>query len=136
MKRFLVLLLLATLPSFAFSAEEGEENAEQPPLMYFPVEPKTLTFYQGTGRKIKYIVVQVEIAVKGQDNYDLVEENLPLIQDALTDYFHSLDKSMVEDLAKRRQMQEEVKKRLNEVLQEETKVAPVEEVLFTDYMYQ
>lgn len=138
---FLFAFSLFLLPTL-INAEEEVENAEvakevsKEPLMYYPVTPNTLTFYQGTGKKIGYVVVQVQIVVRGQQNFDLLDANLPLIQDALTDFFNRQDKKTIEELSMREGLRQSAKERLSEVLTEETGKEIVDNVLFTQYIFQ
>lgn len=130
----IILALLSLYSSSAVLAEEKEEEKE--PLMYYRIDPNILTFYQNTGRKLGYIVVQVQVAVRGQDDYDLVELHLPLMQDTLIDFFNRQDKAVVKDLKKREELRQQATARVNEVLKEETAKEPVEDLLFTQYIFQ
>lgn len=137
----LILALSFVFSTNLYSAEEVpeqavEEEEEKEPVMYFRITPNILTFYQSTGRKIGYIVVQVQVVVRGQDNYDLVELHLPLIQDALTDFFNRQDKSIVSDLAQRESLRQQATVRVAEVIKEEVGTDVVENVLFTQYIFQ
>lgn len=139
---FMLLALLVIATSFSaplYAEEEKEEDAEevvQQPLMYFEVDPKILTFYQGTGRKIGYVVVQINIAVRGQENYDLVELHTPLIQDNLIDFFNRQDKSVIQPFKERENLRKQAQASVAAVLKEETGKDLVENLLFTDYVYQ
>ncbi len=130
-------LLLITAFPLSISAEEEEiEEQELEPIMYFEIEPNVLTFYQGTGKKIGYVVVQVNIAVRGQDNYDLVELHVPLIQDNLIDFFNQQDKSVIQPFSEREQLRLKAQASVAAVLKEETGKDIIENLLFTNYVYQ
>jgi flagellar FliL protein len=135
---FVGLFLFVGIISPVYAEEESEdEQAEQlEPLMYFEIHPNILTFYQGTGKKIGYVVVQVNIAVRGQDNYDLVENHLPLIQDNLIDFFNRKDKSVIQPFSERENLRVQAKESVAAVLKEETGLDVVENLLFTNYVYQ
>ncbi len=115
-------------------AEEGEESKE--PLMYYRIDPNILTFYQNTGKKLGYVVVQIHVSVRSQDNYDLVEFHLPLIQDALIDFFNRQDTETIKSLEKREELRQQATTRVAEVLKEETNKDLIEEILFTQYIFQ
>ncbi|WP_168204269.1 flagellar basal body-associated FliL family protein [Aliikangiella coralliicola] len=116
------------------ATEEPEEN--KLPLMYYQIAPNILTFYQSTGRKIGYIVVQVQIVVRGQDDFDLIDLHLPLMQDALIDFFNRQDKKTIEDLTQRESLRQQATQRIAEVIQDEVGRNIVENVLFTQYVFQ
>lgn len=136
--KLLLIIFILSLSNNLLAEDEGDdgEAAEIAPLMYFAVEPNTLTFYQGTGRKLGYIVVQVNIAVRGQENYDLVELNLPLIQDNLIDFFNRQDKTVIQDISQRENLRSQAKDSVALVLKEELGKDVVENLLFTNYVYQ
>jgi flagellar protein FliL len=134
------LLILLTLVGFLYlppiaSAEEPVEE-DKPELMYYEIEPNILTFYQGTGRKIGYVVVQVNVAVRGQDNYDLIELHMPLLQDVLIKFFNRQDKSVIQPFSEREQLRLKAMDVVKEALKEEIGKDIVENVLFTNYVYQ
>lgn len=130
-------LVLLSIPTAIIAQEENDgETEQQEALMYYAVEPNTLTFYQGTGKKIGYIVVQVNIAVRGQENYDLVELHLPLIQDSLIDFFNRQDKTVIQDVKERESLRQQAQTNVSNVLKAETGKDIVENLLFTDYVYQ
>lgn len=137
--RILSLILFLSIHAVVIAEEEAEEEAETEmleALMYYAIEPNTLTFYQGTGNKIGYIVVQINIAVRGQENYDLVELHLPLIQDDLIDFFNRQDKSVIQDIKERENLRQQAQASVTNVLKKETGKDVVENLLFTDYVYQ
>ncbi len=122
------------LPPIASAEELAEED--KPELMYYEIEPNILTFYQGTGRKIGYVVVQVNVAVRGQDNYDLIELHMPLLQDVLIKFFNRQDKSVIQPFSEREQLRLKAMDVVKEALKEEIGKDIVENVLFTNYVYQ
>jgi len=130
----MLVFLVAIFPSYAEEAET--DKVEQEPLMYYEVEPNILTFYQGTGKKLGYVVVQVNVVVRGQENYDLVELHLPLIQDRLIDFFNRQDKSVIQPFAEREKLRLGAKDVVSKVLKEEIGKDVVENLLFTNYVYQ
>ncbi len=130
----LILISFLGLSQFANAEEAGEgEKAE---LMYYEIEPNILTFYQGTGKKIGYVVVQVNIAVRGQDNYDLIELHMPLLQDVLIKFFNRQDKSVIQPFSERENLRLKAMEIVKEALKEEVGRDIVENVLFTNYVYQ
>jgi len=137
---FFILLVISTITSNMLKAEEEVETdggeVELEPIMYFEIDPNILTFYQGTGKKIGYVVVQVNIAVRGQENYDLVELHTPLIQDNLIDFFNQQDKSVIQPFSEREKLRLKAKDSVVAVLKEETGKDIIENLLFTNYVYQ
>lgn len=138
MLRLLVFFMISFSLSSILHAEtdEGDNEEEALPLMYYQIDPNILTLYQSTSRKLGYIVVQVQIVVRGQENYDLVELHKPLMQDAFIDFFNRLDKKTVQDLAQRETIRQQASKRVAQVLEEEIGNNIIEDVLFTQYIFQ
>ena len=132
----IVTLLFSVLGSNTLLAEDEEEKPEKEPLMYFEVDPNILTFYQGTGKKIGYVVVQVNVAVRGQENYDLVELHLPLIQDNLIGFFNEQDKSVIQPFSEREKLRVAAKDSVAAVLKKEIGKDIIENLLFTNYIFQ
>ncbi|WP_444995934.1 flagellar basal body-associated FliL family protein [Aliikangiella sp. IMCC44359] len=138
-KSYLLIIFLLLFNTFYAGAEEqaeGKSDESKQPLMYFQIDPNILTFYQSTSKKFGYIVVQIQIVVRGQDNYDLVETNLPLVQDTLIDFFNRQSKETIQDLKQRENLRQEAKSKVDEVLKQELGISIVENLLFTQYVFQ
>jgi len=121
----------------AFAAEDAAEaEEEKEPLRYYQISPNIMTFYQNTGRKMGYIVVQVQVVVRGDENLEIVETHLPLMQDTLIDFFNSQDKDTVKDLTQRETLRTQATERIATVLKDEVGKDVVENVLFTQYVFQ
>ncbi|WP_196140111.1 flagellar basal body-associated FliL family protein [Aliikangiella sp. G2MR2-5] len=145
-KLALLIFLLTLAASFplvcaAEEAAQTEENSEeegkpQLPLQYYLVTPNVMTFYQNSGRRLGYIVVQVQIVVRGDEKYELLATHLPLIQDALTDFFNRQTKEIVTDLNQRENLRIQAKDRVASILEAELGEPIVEDLLFTQYVYQ
>ncbi len=135
---FIIMALWLTLitPTPLLAEEEEGEEVDLEPIMYFEIEPNILTFYQGTGRKIGYVVVQINVAVRGQENYDLIELHVPLIQDNLIDFFNKQDKSVIQPFSEREKLRLQAQASVEAVLQEEIGKDIIENLLFTNYVYQ
>jgi len=133
---FMLLALFSTNSSLILAEDDDTEKVELEPIMYFEIEPNILTFYQGTGKEIGYVVVQVNIAVRGQENYDLIELHAPLIQDNLIDFFNQQDKSVIQPFSERERLRKKAQASVVAVLKEETGKEFIENLLFTDYVYQ
>jgi len=141
LKYLLFVTLILAFPSTVSAAaeEESDEDAEEvvlEPLQYFKIAPNILTTYQNTGKKMKYIVVQVQVVVRGDDNFALIDLHTPLLQDALTDLFNRQDKKVIEDLSQRESLRLQATERVASVMKEEVGEDIVENVLFTQYVFQ
>lgn len=136
MLRKFILLVIAAFISINAQLVFAADKDNKEPLMYYQVDPNILTFYQNSGKKLGYIVVQVQVVVRGQDNYDLVEFHLPLIQDTLIDFFNRQDEATVKDLKKREALRGQAASQVAKVLEEETGNNIVEDLLFTQYVFQ
>lgn len=142
MLRFLCCLIIPIfffcLPSIAAEEQKSEDTGEESklPIMYYEIEPNILTFYQDTSKKIGYIVVQIQVVVRGQPNFDLIELHLPLIQDTLIDFFNRQDKATVQDLKQRETLRTQAEVRVSDIIKEEIGTDIVENILFTQYVFQ
>ena len=138
LKKYLFLLLF--IPFLAFGAEEaaeGEESEEKKlPLKYYQIAPNIMTFYQGTGKKMGYVVVQVQVVVRGEENLELVGIHLPLMQDALIDFFNRQEKKVIRDHTQRPTLQNQAKEKVAAALKEELGEDIIEDLLFTQYIFQ
>lgn len=137
--RLFTLLISGILCASIHAEEEApKEDAKKdlPPLMYFQISPEIQTFYQSDEKKYGYVVVQIQMTLRGQDNFDLVETHMPLIQDALTDFFNRQTKDDIRDLQKRETLRVQATERVIAVLTEEVGKPVIEQVLFTQYIYQ
>ncbi len=114
----------------------AKEQEEELPIRYFQISPNIMTFYQSTGRKIGYVVVQVQVVVRGDENLTLLETHLPLMQDALIDFFNRQDKTVIQDLKQRESLRQQATQRVAKVLEEEVGHKVIENILFTQYVYQ
>lgn len=122
----------------AEEAEAAEEESEEKklPIKYYQIAPNIMTFYQSSGKKMGYIVVQVQVVVRGDDNLELIETHLPLMQDTLIDFFNRQEKDVVQDLNQRETLRQEAKARVAKVISDEIGDDIVENLLFTQYIFQ
>lgn len=133
----LIFILILVFSSFSTAAEEAPaEDESKEPFMYYQISPNIMTFYQSTGRKMGYIVVQVQVVVRGQEDFDTVDLHLPLLQDTLVGFFNSQEKAVIQDLQQRENLRNEAKSKVAEVLKEELGRDIVENLLFTQYVFQ
>ena len=138
--KILITTLILLFSGYLSAAEEAEtaetEEVSKEPFMYYQISPNIMTFYQNTGRKMGYIVVQVQVVVRGQEDFDTVELHLPLLQDTLVGFFNSQDKATIQDLQQREVLRNQAKEKVAEVLKEELGRDIVENLLFTQYVFQ
>lgn len=133
----LIFILILVFSSFSTVAEEAPaEEESKEPFMYYQISPNIMTFYQSTGRKMGYIVVQVQVVVRGQEDFDTVDLHLPLLQDTLVGFFNSQEKAVIQDLQQRENLRNEAKSKVAAVLKEELGRDIVENLLFTQYVFQ
>lgn len=145
LKHFSILALVVfglSLTSLHAAEEAPEETEEEKseedklPIKYFQIAPNIMTFYQSSGRKMGYIVVQVQIVTRGDDNFALLETHLPLMQDALIDFFNRQEKAVVQDLNQRESLRQQATEKIAQVIKDEVGHDVVENVLFTQYVFQ
>lgn len=124
-------LLALSLPftSAAFAqAASGEVH-------YIPLEPSFVTNYGGPGR-LKYIKVDMTLMVDNLTASTAVQQHLPLIRNAVVLNLARQNENNVVTPTGQERIRQQVLQVLQETLQRETGQPVVNEVLFTNFIYQ
>jgi flagellar protein FliL len=114
----------------------AEDAAVAPELIYFPMEPDLVTNYKRTGKRLGFIIVQVQLGCYGESNMELLETHQPLIEDAILELIGAMTHEQVRSVDERERVRKDIETALRALLKEETGLEIVEEVLFTKYTYQ
>jgi flagellar protein FliL len=114
----------------------AEDSGVAPELIYFPMEPDLVTNYNRTGKRLGFIIVQVQLGTYGEANMELLEDHQPLIEDAILDLIGAMTHDQVRSVDEREIVRKQIETVLRALMKEETGAEIVEEVLFTKYTYQ
>ncbi|WP_019934780.1 flagellar basal body-associated FliL family protein [Oceanimonas smirnovii] len=133
MFRFAAFCLLLAA-SATLSAQE--QPAEPAGPIYYTMTPDIITNYQNSEQNLGYVRVAVDLMLERPEQLPLVENNMPLLRDALNDLLAEKNRQEIRSLPARTELASEGRQRLNELLLKETGETPVRRVLFTTFLYQ
>ncbi|MCG6202119.1 flagellar basal body-associated FliL family protein [Psychromonas antarctica] len=136
LKKALFCVLCLSLFSSTLFAEEASSEDNQNGYQYFLLEPDIITNYIKPGKRIGFIRVTVELMVKTKGNYTLLEKNEPLIRDKIITVFGEQNEEIVKSVTERDSIRQRCLKEINDLLYAQTGKNPVEDLLFTKYLYQ
>lgn len=132
-KRVLTLCVFL-LSSVSASLHAEEEAATQQPA-YVELRPEFIVNFQSDAGKLRYIKTSITLQTDTKSK-TLIEENLPLIQDALVMFLSSRTSEQVTGGEAREKTREAAAEAVNKALQQETGKAPVKSVLFGSFLTQ
>lgn len=135
-KKVLLCVLCLSLFSPLLSAEEEVSAEVKNDYLYYLFEPDIITNYIKPGKRIGFIRITVELMVKSKANYAILSKNEPLIRDKIITVFGEQKEDMIKSVSDRDLLRKTCLDEINEVLFAETKERPVEDILFTKYLYQ
>lgn len=134
-KALLCVLCLSFTPSFLMAEEVPVEEAQND-YQYFPLEPDIITNYIKPGKRIGFVRLTVKLMVKSKSNYALIEAHEPLIRDKIITIFGQQTEVMVKSIAEREGIRKRCLDEVNALLFSETGKKPLEDLLFTKFLYQ
>ena len=134
-RKLLACVLCFSLFSPLFAEEQSTEEIAND-YHYYLLEPDIITNYITTGKRIGFVRITVELMVKSKKNYAILENNEPLIRDKIITIFGGQEAKNVKSIKERETIRQLCLDEINEVLFAETQERPVEELLFTKYLYQ
>jgi flagellar protein FliL len=114
----------------------AEDAAVAPELLYFPMEPDLVTNYKRSGKRLGFIIVQIQLGTFGESNMELLEAHQPLIEDAILELIGAMTHEQVRSVDERERVRKDIETALKALMKEKTGRELVEEVLFTKYTYQ
>lgn len=108
-----------------------------PEIGYYDLTPDFTTNLAsaGTGR-LHYLRVHVNIMVKDSLDLDLVSANDPLIRDAIITIIGSKEYGAIATVSGRESLRAECRTKISELLAEKKGSPVVQDLLFTNYVYQ
>ena len=133
-KSLLSVFILLCISSFTM-AEEANEKKE-PNYQYLPLEPDIITNYIKPGKRVGFVRVKVELMVKSAENYALIDLHKPLIRDKIITILGMQDEKSAKSITEREAIRLSCLTKVNELLFTETGKKPLEDLIFTKYLYQ
>jgi flagellar FliL protein len=118
--------------------EESTEAVEEAKndYHYFQLEPDIITNYLKPGKRIGFVRITVELMAKSKSNYALIDDHEPLIRDKIITILGQQTEIMVKSITEREGIRKRCLDEVNELLFTETGKKPLEDLLFTKYLYQ
>ena len=137
-RALLCMLCLSFSASFVTADEESEGGAVEMKndYHYFQLEPDIITNYIKVGKRIGFVRITVELMAKSKGNLSLIDEHEPLIRDKIITIIGEQSEAMVKSISDRETIRQRCLDEVNEMLQAETGKRPLEDLLFTKYLYQ
>jgi len=129
-----VLFAEAEVAEVVEAVEDAEEGKNE--YQYFLLEPDIITNYIKPGSRIGFVRITVELMVKSQANYDVLGNNEPLIRDKIITVLGEQNEATVKSVTDRDTIRQRCLAEINDLLYAATGKKPVEELLFTNYLYQ
>lgn len=117
--------------------EEDEEGSEEPvgPAVYIPIEPAFVVNFTDT-EKARFLQITMEAMTRNPDVSGQITTHLPAIRNNLVLLFSSQTYAAVSTLEGKESLREEALTVVQEILEQETGDAGVEEVYFTSIVMQ
>ena len=143
-----VLLIAAVNPAFAEESKaidlgsatdpaQALEAAKMPEVGYYDMTPDFTTNLANTGSgRMHYLRVHVNIMVKDSADMPLLTEHDPLIRDAILSIIGSKEYNAIATAAGREALRAECRARVAELLSAKKNGPVVQDLLFTNYVYQ
>ncbi|MBR7887672.1 flagellar basal body-associated FliL family protein [Marinomonas sp. A79] len=129
---FLALLVLVCFTSInAYAEEEGEAV----PTAYVELKPNFIVNHQSEDTRLRYIKAGITIRTDANSQL-LIEDNMPLIRDALVMFLSARTQDQVTGAIAREKTRAEAAVAVNEALQNETGQSPVTDILFSSFVTQ
>ncbi|MFT5759442.1 MAG: flagellar FliL protein [Alteromonadaceae bacterium] len=136
-RTLLCVLCLSFHTSFLMAEEAPEESAEvQNDYQYFELEPDIITNYIKPGKRIGFVRITIKLMTKSSGNYDVIENNEPLIRDKIITILGEQTEAMIKSVIERDGIRQRCIEEVNELLYAETGEKPLEDLFFTKYLYQ
>lgn len=135
-RALLCVLCFSLFSSTLFAEAEPEAGAIVEDYQYFLLEPDIITNYIKPGKRIGFVRITVELMVKSQKSYAALETHEPLVRDTIITVFGKQDEKKVKSITERDSIRQNCLDEINELLFAEMGQKPVEDLIFTKYLYQ
>lgn len=133
-KKLLFCLFCFSLLAQPIAAEETTEEVNY--YEYFLLEPDIITNYVKKGKRVGYIRVSVELMTKSKSSYALIDRHEPLIRDKIITILGEQSEADIKAISERENIRLRCLDEINALLATQSMSKPVEDILFTKYLYQ
>lgn len=135
-KALLCVLCFSLFSATLFAETEPEGGAIVEDYQYFLLEPDIITNYIKPGKRIGFVRITVELMVKSQKSYSALATHEPLVRDTIITAFGKQTEEKVKSITERDEIRQYCLDKVNELLFAEMGQKPVEDLIFTKYLYQ
>lgn len=116
---------------------QGIMAARTPEIGYYDLVPDITTNLASTGTgRLHYLRVHVNVMIKDKSDLDFVSKNDPVIRDAILTIIGTKDYGAISTVSGRESLRAECRTRVSDILAEKRGGAVVQDLLFTNYVYQ
>ncbi len=129
MSRILVLL------TFLLSSLSLPLHSEEKNIGYYGFEPDIITNYISNKRRIGFVRITAELMIEDVRNVPVVEHHAPLLRDAMIDVLIRQPEQKVKSMTGREEIRMMILERMKELLEKETGIPIIKDIIFTKYLY-
>ena len=140
------LLSLLSLPQLSQAAEEAaagnagaamDQLMQEPEIGYYEMKPDFVTNLASTaGGKLHYIRISVSLMLTDSQDLELMKQKDPLLRDCIVAQLGAKDYGAVSTAEGREALRQEIRKRLQELINQPAERKVIADVLFTNYIFQ
>ncbi|KAE8176795.1 flagellar basal body-associated protein FliL [Photobacterium carnosum] len=129
-------LMVITLLSPITYAKQPTSDPTQSNIGYYTLTPDITTNYVINDSRLGYIQLRVDLMLKNNNQLMNIKHHDPLIRDAIISIINQQSEQQIKSLTGREKIRQLSKQKINQLLLVETGHTPVNELLFTKYLYQ
>ena len=129
------LMAITLLSPFSY-AKPPQDSATQSNITYYTLTPDITTNYIINGSHLGYIRLQVDLMLTDSSQIINIEHHAPLIRDTIISIIGQQSAQQIKSLAGREKIRQLSKQKINQLLLAETGHTAINELLFTQYLYQ
>ncbi|WP_298775166.1 flagellar basal body-associated protein FliL [uncultured Shewanella sp.] len=133
--RLLSLLIYVCILSSSLVSVNAAQEQILKNYAYYGLEPDIVTNYISGSKKLGFVRVNVELMVSGTQALDKVEHHDPLLRAAILAILGEQSEAQVKSIIGREAIRQACFEAVNQLLEEEVGEALVENLLFTQYLY-
>lgn len=127
--------LLLSMILLLSSVSTGWAETTASTVAYLPLTPAFITNYGGPGR-LKYVKVDITLMVSDPRAVAALEQHMPLVRNTLMMSLASQTEANVTSPSGQERIRRELLQELNSILSSQVGAPLVDEVLFTNFIYQ